>query len=244
MDKKTIIVVGAGQGLGNHVAERFGREGYRVVLMARNAASLDQYEKRLTADGIEAHTHIADAAHPETLTEAIIWAKQQFGTPDVLYYNVGITAADDPKEMCSEELMRHFQVDVASAYHCVRLVADDEFAAKRGAIFMTGGGLADYPTAQFIPLSIDKAAIRALAIALHDELKPRGIHVGTLTVFGSIGIDNYMSPARMAETVWQMNQQRDVCELKYEYPDMQDGALTAAEYWTKVYALAEKYRQG
>ena len=30
MDKKTIIVVGAGQGLGNHVAERFGREGYRV----------------------------------------------------------------------------------------------------------------------------------------------------------------------------------------------------------------------
>ena len=40
MDKKTIIVVGSGQGLGNHVAERFGREGYRVVLMARNAESL------------------------------------------------------------------------------------------------------------------------------------------------------------------------------------------------------------
>ena len=33
MDKKTIVVVGAGQGLGNHVAKRFGKEGFRVVLM-------------------------------------------------------------------------------------------------------------------------------------------------------------------------------------------------------------------
>ena len=242
MDKKTIIVVGAGQGLGNHVAERFGREGYRVVLMARNTESLEKYKAELTAAGIEVHVHTADAAKPETLTEAIQWAREQFGTPDVLYYNVGITAADDPEKMCSEELMRHFQIDVASAYHCARLVADDDFAAKRGAIFMTGGGLADYPTAQFIPLSIDKAAIRALAIALHDELKPRGIHVGTLTVFGSIGIDNYMSPARMADAVWQMNQQRDMCEVKYEYEEVKGGAPTAAEYWTKVYALAQKYK--
>ena len=35
MDKKTIVVVGAGQGLGNHVAMRFGKEGFRVVLMTR-----------------------------------------------------------------------------------------------------------------------------------------------------------------------------------------------------------------
>lgn len=33
MDKKTIVVVGAGQGLGNHVAKRFGKEGFRVILM-------------------------------------------------------------------------------------------------------------------------------------------------------------------------------------------------------------------
>ena len=32
MDKKTIVVVGAGQGMGNHVAKRFGKEGFRVVL--------------------------------------------------------------------------------------------------------------------------------------------------------------------------------------------------------------------
>ena len=45
MDKKTMILVGAGKGLGNHVAERFGREGFRVVLMARSMESLEQYQR-------------------------------------------------------------------------------------------------------------------------------------------------------------------------------------------------------
>ena len=45
MDKKTIVVVGAGQGLGNHVAKRFGKEGFCVVLMARNGESLKRYHQ-------------------------------------------------------------------------------------------------------------------------------------------------------------------------------------------------------
>ena len=52
MDKKTIVVVGAGQGLGNHVAKRFGKEGFRVVLMARNRESLKRYQQEFTENGI------------------------------------------------------------------------------------------------------------------------------------------------------------------------------------------------
>ena len=107
MDKKTIVVVGAGQGLGNHVAKRFGKEGFCVVLMARNGESLKRYQQEFAEDGIETFVHEADAEHPETLDTAFTWAKQQFGTPDVLVYNVGITAADEPDKMTSAELMRH-----------------------------------------------------------------------------------------------------------------------------------------
>ena len=127
MDKKTIVVVGAGQGLGNHMAKRFGKEGFRVVLMARNGESLKRYQQEFTEDGIETFVHEADAEHPETLDTAFAWAKQQFGTPDVLVYNVGITAADEPDKMTSAELMRHYQIDVASAWHCARLVADGRY---------------------------------------------------------------------------------------------------------------------
>lgn len=48
MDKKTIVVVGAGTGLGNHIAEEFGRNGFRVILRALAIAMHDE----LKDDGI------------------------------------------------------------------------------------------------------------------------------------------------------------------------------------------------
>lgn len=242
MDKKTIVVVGAGQGLGNHVAERFGKEDFRVVLMARNGQSLAAYQKQFENEEIETHIFEADASKPETLVAALVQVTQQFGTPDVLIYNVGITAADDPATMDSAELVRHYQMDVASAYACVRQVATDEFAGKNGTIIFTGGGLATHPMSQFIPLSLDKAALRTLAYILHDELQPRGIFVGTVTVCGSIGIDNYFAPAQIAEAYWQMYKERGTCEVRYEYPELKDSGLSSRAYWTKVYELSEKYK--
>ena len=242
MDKKTIVVVGAGKGLGNHVAERFGKEGFRVVLMARNEQALENYRKAMTETGIETHVHVADAAHPETLAAAMEQVERQFGTPDVLVYNVGITAADEAGKMDSAELMRHYQADVASAYACVRQVATAEFGKKNGAIILTGGGLALYPLAQFIPLSLDKAALRTLAYILHDQLKPQGIFVGTVTVCGTIGMDTYFDPARIADAYWRMYNERGECEIRYEYPELNGASITANEYWTKVYELSTKYK--
>ena len=51
MSKKTIVVVGAGQGLGNHIAERFAKEDFRVVLVARRKEALDEYQKEFTEKG-------------------------------------------------------------------------------------------------------------------------------------------------------------------------------------------------
>lgn len=50
--KKTIFVLGAGNGCGNRVAEKFGNNDFRVVLMARNEAHLSAYEKEFTDKGI------------------------------------------------------------------------------------------------------------------------------------------------------------------------------------------------
>jgi len=242
MGKKTIIIIGAGKGLGNHVAERFGMEGYRVILMSRNAESLKEYQKDFASKGIETFVHTVDAENPSTLTEALNWATRNYGSPDVLFYNVGITAPIEECKTDSEELMRHFRVDVASAYLCVRMVCNEEFIAKQGSVIITGGGLAEYPTMGFLPLSIDKAALRAMAIALHDEMKPKGVYVGTITVYGSIGIDSFFAPARIADKIWEMNKNRDVCEIKYAYPELENNNLNAAEYWDKVFSLSEKYK--
>lgn len=215
MEKKTIVVVGAGQGLGNHVAKRFGKEGFRVILMARNEQALKAYEQEFTAEGIKTCTHAVDAAWQDTLTEALRWVKRTFGAPEVLVYNVGITVPDEPGKIDGKELMRRYQVDVVSAYHCICQVADEEFSRKKGTILVTGGGLALYPSAAYLPLSLDKAALRAMVYALHEALKPQDIFVGTVTVCGAIGGDGLFAPSRIAESYWKMYNERGACETVY-----------------------------
>jgi short-subunit dehydrogenase len=52
--KKTLAIFGAGTGLGASLATRFGREGYRVALVARRAGPLEDRVGALKAAGIEA----------------------------------------------------------------------------------------------------------------------------------------------------------------------------------------------
>ena len=52
-DQKTIAIFGAGTGLGASVARRYGKAGFRVALVARNAQSLDQRVSELSAQGID-----------------------------------------------------------------------------------------------------------------------------------------------------------------------------------------------
>ena len=212
--KKTIFVLGAGNGCGNRVAEKFGQNDFRVVLMSRNAEHLAAYEKEFKEKGIEVYTKVADASKPHSVTKAFDELKAEFGVPDVLFYNVGITTADSQlKEKDFDLLVERYKIDVAGAYHAVLQVLGKEFSEKNGAILVTGGGLALYPMNEYLPLSMDKAALRAMCLALHNELKKQNIYVGTLTVTDVIVPGSKCDPAILAEDFWKLYTERKECEM-------------------------------
>ncbi len=215
MNKKTIVIVGAGKGCGNHVARKFGKEGFRVILMSRNSEHLKQYKEEFKAQNIEVDTQAVDASDVNSITQAFNNVKAKWGMPDVVFYNVGVTTADadltEPKD--ANLLLRRYQVDVAGAYHAIQQVVGAEFSQKEGAILVTGGGLGLYPMDEYLPLSMDKAALRAMCIALHNKLKEQGIYVGILTVTDSIKQGGKCDPTLLAEDFWKMYMLRETCEL-------------------------------
>lgn len=213
--KKTIFVLGAGNGCGNRVAEKFGKNDFRVVLMARNAEHLAAYESEFKEKGIEVYTQVADASKPHSVTKAFADLKARFGTPDVLFYNVGVTSPDTGirGEKDVDLLVERYKVDVAGAYHAIQQVLGEEFSQKKGAILVTGGGLAMYPMYDYLPLSMDKAALRAMCLALHEELKKQGVYLGTLTVTGTIAPGERCDPTLLAEDFWKLYTERKDCEI-------------------------------
>ena len=215
MSKKTIVVVGAGQGLGNHVAERFAREDFRVVLVARRSEALAEYQKNFEAKGFEVCTVTCDVTDAENVKAAFAQIRTAVGTPDVLVYNVGITTPDE-QPLTEQDVIRHFTADVVGAYSCIKAVANDAFAEKQGAIMLTGGVACLSPFPGYLCLAMDKGALRGLALAMHNELAPRGIFVGTVMVCGIIGGSEHFAPANIAEKYWQMYQERKEWEVRFE----------------------------
>jgi len=213
--KKTIFIVGAGKGLGTAIGRKFGENDFRVVLMARNAENLKAYEQEFQAKGIEIYTKVADASDDNAMALALNEAVAEYGTPDVFAYNVGVTAPDSTLEngVTPEILNERYQVDVVGAYHCIQQIATEDFAKKNGAILVTGGGLAMYPSADYLPLSMDKAALRAMVQALYPVMQEKGIFLGTLTVCNVIAEGSSCAPDILAEKYWQQYSERKDWEI-------------------------------
>lgn len=215
--EKTILVVGAGKGLGNAVARKFGEQGFRVVLMCRSPQHLADYQRDMQGSGLTVETQVVDAADQSALASAMQQCVERYGVPDVLFYNVGVTAADrDVAGGISAEVMQQrYQVDVLGAYTCIRQVLGEKFSQKQGAILLTGGGLAMYPSADYLPLSMDKAALRAMVLALHPVLREQGVFLGAVQVCNTIGGSERYMPDKIAEQFWSLYQARTDAEIIY-----------------------------
>ncbi|QTH46561.1 SDR family NAD(P)-dependent oxidoreductase [Cohnella sp. LGH] len=80
-------IIGAGPGLGLSLAKKFGANGFKVALVARNQERLSAMEKELQELHIEARAFAADVNDLAALKQAIQAAKSEFGSIDVLVPN-------------------------------------------------------------------------------------------------------------------------------------------------------------
>lgn len=250
--KKLALVFGAGPGLGLSVARKFAKEGFDIVLSARNEESLKNMSEDIKELGVNCGYKVVDVSDEQNLIRVINEIKSEYGTPDCVVYNVGITSPDTDN-LTAEDLVHHFKTDVAGAFTVLKEFADDKFAEKKGAILLTGGGLALYPADGFIPLSIDKAALRSLAYIFNQKYASKGIFVGTITVCGTINGNEYFSSDNIADMYWQMFEKRDKCEYAYQFPELAPKILykgqpveygifeeNSGKYWGEVYSLMSK----
>lgn len=195
--KSVCAVVGFGPGMGAALARRFAEGGYAVVALGRDPAR----HAALAGGGVEFRA--ADAGDPASLAAAL---------PDgaeVLLYNAyrATMAEPGPSALDPAALVEDFRVNVAGALAAARAVLPGMLRAGRGCVLFTGGGLALDPTG-WLPaasLAVGKAGLRSLALALHAELAPRGVHAGTVTVAGAVAPGTPFDPARIADAFWELH---------------------------------------
>lgn len=215
MNKRTMVIVGAGKRLSYYIAKQFGNHDFRLILIARHKENLKIVADKLASQGIEVYTFIGDASKATSLRQLFSEIEQQFGAIDTMLYNVAIREAKSPTELCAEELTVNYRTEVSNALLCVQQILPDMLRQKSGTILFTGGGFALHPMAEYGGVSINKAALRALALTLHQELKSNGVFVGIVTIMGSIVEGTHYSPELIAKKYWEIYKERNKCEIIY-----------------------------
>jgi NAD(P)-dependent dehydrogenase (short-subunit alcohol dehydrogenase family) len=90
LEGKACLVTGTASGIGAAIAERFAREGGRLVCVDRDAGRLSDHVDRITSDGGEALAVVADVSDRRQIETAVDRCVQAYGAVDVLVNNAGV----------------------------------------------------------------------------------------------------------------------------------------------------------
>ena len=196
LDGKTAIVTGGAGGIGYAVAERFLREGARVVIADIDAEKGTRALKDLEKLG-EARFAKADVGRSLDVHNLIAFTIDALGDIDVLVNNAGITHRADFLELREEDFDRVLRVNLKGAFLVGQAVA--RFMVEKvqnggppGTIVNMSSVNAVLAIANQVPYSISKGGVNQLTKVMALALAPHRIRVNAIGP-GSIMTEMLMS---------------------------------------------------
>ncbi|MCD7095355.1 SDR family NAD(P)-dependent oxidoreductase [Klebsiella quasipneumoniae subsp. quasipneumoniae] len=230
--KKTIALFGTGSGLGASLANRFGREGYRVALVARRAAPLQERVAELATIGIEATAFPADLTDLAGVPALVRSIEARFDNIDVAIYapvpsSLGFVPAVDLDAKTLQSMTGIFTYAPIEVAHAV---LQGQLARGEGAIVIVGGLTALMTVPGLSGVGPAMAATRNYVYTLNAEVAHHGVYAGTvnigalidrsrgfraMTADGTIELDPkylVLDPDDIAQEIWTLVTKRDRVE--------------------------------
>jgi NAD(P)-dependent dehydrogenase (short-subunit alcohol dehydrogenase family) len=171
----TLMITGAGSGLGEGAALGLAHCGHDVIATTRTTSDASALREKAAAAGITLRVEKLDLLDRYDVARAVQW---QF---DILVNNAAIGEGGPIAEVPIDLLRQNFEVNVFAPLALTQQVIRRWVTSHRTGkiVFVSSmGGLFSPPG--FSPYAATKHAIEAIAEAMQLELKPFGIQVQTI----------------------------------------------------------------
>jgi NAD(P)-dependent dehydrogenase (short-subunit alcohol dehydrogenase family) len=228
---KTLAIFGVGPGMSRSVAVRFGREGFRLALVARNRDKLERYGQELAADGIESAAFTADVTDRAELARVIGEINERFGHIDVAQFSPSNldTPVVNVLDVDPDDLPAQFRMPLWAPIALVRELLPGMIERGDGAFLFGSGVSAVRPVPALGSVGIALGGLRQYVQNLHAAVADKGVFVGVIHVGGliersdaskifekhapaDIGSVPRVDPDDLAEAAWEMYAKRDTFE--------------------------------
>jgi 3-oxoacyl-[acyl-carrier protein] reductase len=175
---KTVLITGAGIGIGRATAHTFAKAGYRVIVTDVLADEGKAVADAIVAGGGTAEFHPLDVTSTERAEAVVAQVEEAYGALDTIVCNAGIAHKVPLEDLTDEKWDHTFEVDLKGMFRIVRAAAPKMRAAGSGSVVCLSSimGVA-YGWDQHVQYSSAKSGVVGLVRGLAVELAADGIKV-------------------------------------------------------------------
>ena len=173
---KISIITGAASGFGKGIAEKFSKEGAKLILADINKDLLEKVSKDLNQDFF--HTDVASSNSMQQLADYVL---KKYGTIDIMVNNAGITHLPKPlEEVSEEEFDKVFAVNSKSVFLCGKFFVPHMKKQKKGSILNIASTAGISPRPNLNWYNATKGWMITATKAMAVELAPFKIRVNAI----------------------------------------------------------------
>ena len=186
---KTILVTGAGRGIGRSLALHFARKGANLALLDTNSEEVADSCVRCRGAGAVARSYVADAANEDSVVGALDQVTADFGRLDGLINNAGIVRdgllvkVKDGLvvgKMTLAQWQAVIDVNLTGVFLCGREAAQRMINLAVSGVIVNVSSISRAGNAGQTNYSAAKAGVAAMTVVWAKELARYGIRVGAV----------------------------------------------------------------
>ncbi|MFD0672177.1 SDR family NAD(P)-dependent oxidoreductase [Cohnella sp. GCM10027633] len=178
---KTVVVTGAGKGIGAALAAAYAAEGASVAAIDRDEPSVLQVAEGIARTGGSAIALTADLRLPEQISAAFDSIRDRFGRIDILVNNAGLSVWKSPLDLEADEWDFVIDTNLRGTFLCSREAAKRMRETGGGAIVNMASTRALMSEPNSEAYAASKGGIVALTHAMAVSLGPDRIRVNAIS---------------------------------------------------------------
>jgi NAD(P)-dependent dehydrogenase (short-subunit alcohol dehydrogenase family) len=169
---RTIVITGAGVGLGRALAKRFAADRDNVVLLGRTLAKVESVAREI---GDHALAVACDVSSPDSVRAAFASIAKKHSKIDVLINNAAIFEPFKIVDATDEQILGAVNTNLAGPMFCVRSAIP--LLVKGSIIINITSESVEVPFPHLSVYQSSKAGLERFSKSLQQELEPEGIRV-------------------------------------------------------------------